>query len=377
MKERAYSYSQLRQFAECPLAWKLARIDRVKEEPSRPMMIGGAAHQAIEQYVVGCHASGLASDAALIDDIVDGLSCAEDLRGEVRMLLDKFAGSYEVRLTDPDLETRRAWRSDWTETHWTDWSRCRFRAVTDLVDKAGTVLEITDWKTGFRIPTREEFAEDLQLRAYAFVQSLLHPEAEEFHVRLYHVRIGYEQGPLIIHRDELDSVREELERRMAAVDLACVKGDFNPTPGDHCERCGYRRQCPAYLASGRAELPEETPALAVEYFTLKAKLKDVETALKDRVASEGPVLLGDGRQLGFVAQERVSIADVKAAIAALLSAGVGKDDVFRELTLSKTAAEKLLKRAGKRDIAQKFIDTYGEVSISNVFKSHQVNGGAA
>lgn len=383
---RAYSYSALTLFEGCPLSWKLKYLDRVPEEPSRPMQVGAAAHAAIEIYLEQLAGAGIPSDAGIIpavldDTRVDGKTpIAAALREEVAGLLYKFAETFafDPKEGRPDLEAKLAFDAKWRPVAW--FSRkppVRFRAVTDWRAVKGDTVRIRDWKTGFKIEPTSEVEDADQLRIYAFAMSVVYPDADTFEVSLWHVRFGFEQGPFTYHREDLDDVREDLERRMAAADEAEAAGEFPATPGDQCLRCSYRRQCPAYRASARdEEIPDDPVELAQAFALSKARTKALESAVKDRCAEE-PIALPGGKLLGFVGQDRVSIVDTEAAVTDLLENGVRREDLWRELNLSKTAAEKLLKGAGNRELIKPFLDAHGKVQTISVLKETKAGKGAA
>jgi CRISPR/Cas system-associated exonuclease Cas4 (RecB family) len=369
----AYSYSRLRTYADCPAALKL-QLDKAPSERPAPMIIGGLAHEAIENYIRRCHRQKTPSDAALIDEIVPSLSGIGPYESDVRGLLDRFAATFQVFLSEPDLETKRAFTRSWKPTTWFG-KGVRFRAVMDLIEvtDTGDEVVITDWKTGWKIPPRSELEEDLQLRIYAYIASLLYPKAEQFTCRLWYVRPAFAYE-FELFREDLGDVREDLERRMAAID---AEQKWTATPGDHCQGCLYRRSCDHYRRAGLGEIPDNTAELAAEYFLVKARQKDLESALKARVEAEGPLEQSGGKVLGFQAQEQVKIVETKAAVKELDRLGVPGPAIWDSLSLSKTAVEKLLRKAEQREHIPAFLEDHGQVSIRSVFKSHKPKGGAA
>jgi len=369
----AWSYSRLRLIEECPYAYKLMLDKAPKEEPGY-LIVGQQAHEALERYVRACHEAGVPSDAGVIPEIVAGLKrCPEAMRGEVGGLLERFAATFVVDLMSPSLETRRAFTRTWRPTDWFG-RDVRFRAVIDCQDEPTTgTVRIRDWKTGWKVPSRTEFEEDGQTLIYAFIASIEKPKAVEFVCEAWYVRTAFaHEAELTV--DDLDGVREDLERRMAAADAVT---DFSARPGEHCQRCLYRRSCAAYQVAVGRDVPDETPAIADLYHLLKARLKDVETALRTRIEAEGPLDVGDGKALGFQPQETWKITDVEAAVAGLLQSGIAKPDVWRALSLSKSEFEKLLRRADKKHLIEDGLRRWGQKSIRSVFRVHNIGGGAA
>ena len=373
MAIKAYSYSRLRTYEECPAAYR-SMLDRLPKDEPRVMVVGQFAHQAIEDYVKKCFATEVPSDAGLIPVVLGRLKkCPEPIKNDVRRILERFVETYEVRLEQPDLETRRAFTARWKPTEWFG-RDVRFRAVLDLVEVLGDgAVRITDWKTGWKVPRRSEAEENGQLQIYAHVASLIYPEARTFRLRIWYVRQAYTHE-FELDRGDIDHVREDLERRMAVAD---AETEFAARPGEHCERCLYRRGCAVYRAAGRSsDMPEETRELAAEWCVLKARVKDMEDMLRARIEDEGPLEQPGGTVLGYQAQRTVKIADAEAAVAELLEAGVQRASIWSELGLSKTAVEKLLRRAGERERIAPFLERHGVISVRSVFRVHKADTGS-
>jgi RecB family exonuclease len=372
---RRYSHSALRNYDACPLQHKLQRAGADEDLPPW-LLMGRYGHEVIETYLLDCHSAHVPSDAALIDPILEDLDTMPvAIEDDVRAVCLQFAAAYVVDLHDPNVEAKYAFDRDWNKVAWKDES-ARFRAVLDLIDVLpdGTVV-ITDWKLGWRVPSKADAEAEGQLHRYAFIASLLYPEAIEFRMRLHYARANYAHE-WDVHRDELGYVREDLERRMDAID---ADDTFEATPGDHCEKCFQRRSCQKYRDAGfAAAIPGNTAELAAEYHLVKAKLADLNTALRARIESEGPLEQPGGKVLGFQNQEQVKIVDVQDAVNDLrMNAEVAGADIWAALSLSKTAAEKLLRKAGRKELIPEFLAEHGQVTVKSVFKSHKPKGGGA
>jgi len=373
----AYSESTLATFESCARALHYKR-KRLVASTSRPLDLGKLGHNGIEAYLGALRESGLPQDAGIIPSVAakltldKGVAPAEDLRAEAKELLETFAGSYLFENREGTvIEAALAFDDEWSRCGWEDWSICRFRGKLDLMEPLGDdVVRVTDWKTGFKVPSRAELEAGTQLRTYAFLTSLLFPKATEFRLVYFYVRSRWAHE-FILHREELEDVREDLERRMSRAD---AETDFKASPGDQCEGCFYRRHCDAYRKAGRDEIPEETEALATAYYLLKARLKDVETALKKRVETEGAVSVSGGKELNYYPVESWSIDDVKRTIGKLLELGVEPDRVYDEITLSKAALTRLLKSVNKKDELDDFLTRFGSVSARNRFEARKVQG---
>uniref|UniRef100_A0A6M3IJY7 Putative PD-(D/E)XK nuclease superfamily protein n=1 Tax=viral metagenome TaxID=1070528 RepID=A0A6M3IJY7_9ZZZZ len=375
----AYSHTSLASFEACPKQF-LFRKQKLPAEQPRPLVVGIAGHEALAQYVGTCAASGVASDATIIDGIVDRLDgrdaqMTESIREEVRTLLNGFARNYMVEPdVSPQLEVSLSFDQEWNLCAWNDWSRVRFRGRLDMVKNLGHRVLIRDWKTGWLVTPTSEANEDGQLSRYAFLASLAYPKANEFLLCINYVRWGWEDR-FTMTRPEVAHVRESLERAMDRIDREVR---FDATPGPACEGCLWRISCPEYRASGRAQtIPENSSALAAEHYLLKARAADVEEALKARLAVEGEILLPGGRVLAYHGQERWKIDDVEGACGDLLESGVDARTLYDQLTLSKTGIDQALKKANVDDrgaIVEAILKARGSVSTSNVMRATKRKG---
>lgn len=373
----AYSESTLATYESCPRALHYKRR-RLMISGSRPLDVGKLGHNGIEVYLRELMKLDLPQDAALIPGIAASLTLdkgqvpTEGLRAEALMLLSTFAESYAFENREgAQVELALAFDEDWRRCGWEDWATCRFRAKIDLLQPIDEeIISITDWKTGFKVPGRAELEAGTQLRTYAFLVSLLFPKAKEIRLKYLYVRSRWDHE-FILFREELEDVREDLERRMERADR---ETDFKAFPGDQCEHCFYRRHCDAYRKAGRDDVPEDTEELATYFYLLKARLKDVEATLKARVEAEGGVSVSGGKVLNFHPTKRWSIPHVKATIGELLEFGVDPESIYRELSLSKTALTRLLKSVGKRDEVDRLLSTHGALSHANRFEARKVKG---
>lgn len=368
----AWSESGLNTVEGCPKARRLKKA-KVPVDLGDALRIGAVAHDAIEKYIDRCVRNGVPEMIEEIPAIVWGCSekASEKIRKEVLDLLTTFADRFPVKVSNPETEVAAAFDANWRRVGWNDWDTVRWRAKLDLVERFPDAIRITDWKTGWKLPTRKESEEASQLRSYAFVASRLYPAINVFRIRYYFVRSGFEHE-FELHRDELHGIAEDLKRRMERADRLAATD--TATPGPNCEGCFYRRSCDRYrevLADG---IPDETKDLAETYLLLKAKTKDVEAAIKARIEAEGPVDVGDGKLLGFHPSERWGIDEPQAGIGRLLELGVSGAAIYREISLSKTAIGKLLKgQFPEREEREKhlfaFLRSYGATSGQTRFEA--------
>lgn len=376
----AYSHSALACYEGCPKAFQLRKAHTPSADDPRIMVVGKAGHEALAEYVKLCARSGLPSDADLVDPIVDDLVDDDgklyplSIRDEVRRLLTDFCGNYQVS-GEGQVWTERefAYTRDWTPTGWLD-KDVRWRARVDLLQIVGSTARITDWKLGWYVPTQDEADDDQQLPRYAAMVALAHPDVSTFEVQLYYARRDWTISR-VIHRDQVEGILSELNRQMAQVDSAV---EFKANPGPACERCFYRLACPTYRESDRAEqIPVDTVDLAKLYYVTKARLADLDAALKERLKL-GPVVLPDDTVVQYSGQERWSVQDVQAACEDLLEAGVTRAQLFEQLSLSKTGLERAAKKVEGLDwraTRDAILKAHGVVSTSNIMRKSKLRKG--
>jgi len=369
---RAYSFSALSVFEECPAQFGY-KVQKKAALTTEALASGIASHTAIARYVAHCHREGIKADPDVVDPIADALELdkgrplPEPLRVDAREVLRDFASSYVLELVRPQVELELAFDAAWSTVGWFD-KAVRWRAKLDLIERVEkNRIRITDWKTGRYVPTATELEASDQLKCYAWSAAKKWPNVKVFDVALYYARQRWEHGPFEFERDEIEEFGGDLERRMARAD---AEKKFAPVPGDHCQRCDWRLHCPAYKAAALQEaIPEDPTELAELFLLLKARLKDVEAAVKSR-AKDDPLPLRNGRLLGFVQARKWGIDDVEATVKDLLEGGVKAEVVWSKLSLSKTALGQCLATIGEKDMVGQFLDTYGSASISNNLKEH-------
>jgi hypothetical protein len=111
--------------------------------------------------------------------------------------------------------------------------------------------------------------------------------------------------------------------------------------------------------------------LAQEFALAKARVKELESAVKVRVDAEGPIDLGKGKVLGYVPSERWSNTNPQGLITSMISNGVPKDGIWKEIGLSKTAVGKLLRASGLKDRLDELLDEFGEKKIVTSLREHK------
>ena len=243
------SPSKLAAFTTCGLRFRFASIDGLPEPPSLAACRGTLVHAALE------HLFTLPEDdrvPAAVDDCLDvalqhcragdewpllGL----DPAGETAVVDDaRRLVQNEFRLEDPrtvvpvgvELKLEVAVGG------------LRIRGIIDRLDLVDGELVVTDYKTG-RAPGDAHARSRMQ---GVHVYSLM---CERFFGRRpVAVQLLHLAEPVAIVAQPSEQSTRALERRLLAVwqavEAACEHDDFRPRLSAACDRCPFRRWCPAF-----------------------------------------------------------------------------------------------------------------------------------
>lgn len=250
------SPSKLSKFTTCPLAFRYSYIDHLPEPPTIPQVRGTLVHTALEQLFWE-HPAGERSLDCALDELASAFAEARgdeasewtalglepdeasSLEDEARKLLRNY-----FTLEDPDTIEVVAVELG-LEAMVDD---VRVRGVIDRLDRnAAGELVIIDYKTGRAPSERYERGNLVGVHVYALLCELVLGEAPA-EVRLLHLR-----EPMSLTAVPTEQARRGQRQRSLAVwraiERACRTGDFRPRPSALCPSCGFREQCPAFMAS--------------------------------------------------------------------------------------------------------------------------------
>lgn len=323
--------------------WPWAGEGRIQPEDNAAMLRGREIHEAL---------------AALYDTSVFGrilYPWVEDL-GELRRAVDTddTVTESEVTLSKPI-------------------GSYQLTGTLDLIVTHDNSVTIVDWKTGHESPGVA--AQCVQLYAYAW----LHYEdgiAQRIELRWLKDDGTIEITLADVAPDEIAAFGAELEAIAARLDA----GGIEPVPGEHCERCPARINCPAHntfmttaaggmgidfdarsILSRGVQSPAEARGVYHAVNAIKHGLPILEEHLRAYVHAHGPVEVNPGVHLRATAQKRRSVLDTPQAIAIIereivdlanqsweLVPGVTVDEVLKAgvtTTVSKHATVASLERA--------------------------------
>lgn len=250
--------SKVERFISCPLSFRYAYIDRLAEPPTIHQVRGTVVHRAL-QALYGAAPTQRTPERALdaLAQALDELADSEEmlaldldaeamatLRRECAALLERYFELEDPGVVHPvGLELDLRYRLEGVE----------LRGIIDRLDRhEDGEFSVVDYKTG-RAPSTENARGRLGgVNFYALLcEQVLGRRPRE-------VRLVYLRDRVVIAQSPTEqSTRGTRQRALAvwaAIERACVHGDFRPNPSRLCGYCGFRAHCPAAGAAtaGRA-----------------------------------------------------------------------------------------------------------------------------
>lgn len=296
MKTKAYfpiSNSRIQAF-ECPYyffnEYLLGDSNKYEHyEPNKPLplRIGQFAHRVIELYTKRLVQTGQESDIETLNYVLNAEwqgnhYIPEAEYEEIERMLYTFA---ERNTIDPnytlDAELEIALNWNLQQAGWLDddvWIRMKL----DRVDVYGKTAKITDYKTGFYIPSETETKKNLQGKLYAWGLHVLNPYLDEFEVEFSYIRWGVKRTVSYKIADI-----EDIEKRLRVFTQRIMSRISNPHDGwpaiindNTCYICNH--QCPL-LDMGISFIKTEQDAVDAgrKILALEAEAKELTKKLRN------------------------------------------------------------------------------------------------
>lgn len=243
--------TQITTWLQCPLKFKLRKLDNLPEDKSDALVRGIFVHEIIEKVM------------ALSPDTRD----IEHARTIARVLWNDQYEKKASELIDGDAALRQfQWSAWWCVENYfgledpttvkasgmESWVRgkvggVKVRGVIDRWEKqpGSKVAEIVDYKTG-KTPKKKEWASDyvLQLSIYGMLL-----EAQE-KVEVENLRIFFLKEGDIMEFDLSESRRETTTNTVINVSnelmASCATGEFEARTSKLCDWCSFKGICPAW-----------------------------------------------------------------------------------------------------------------------------------
>jgi len=244
------SPSKVEAFKTCPLAFRLASIDKLPEQPTPAAVKGTLVHRALE--LLFCLPAPERTPAAALDGLEQAVAALDDDPDYQALALDGEAAA-TFRDDAARLVERYFLLEDPTRIHpigvelmmEAEVGGVTLRGIIDRLElDADGELVVTDYKTG---RTPREHDERGRLGGVHFYSLLCEQVLGR---RPREVQLLYLSEPVaIVARPSEQSTRfltKQVAALWSAVERACALDDFRPRPGRLCDWCGFKAFCPAF-----------------------------------------------------------------------------------------------------------------------------------
>lgn len=220
----SWSFSRYYDYRTCPKKSFFKVIQRLQEPGNKAMDRGNAIHKLAERYVKG-----------EIRTMPTELS-------RFITLFKELKGLYKKKIGGVVCEDSWAFRKDWTQTRYDDWTGCHVRIKVDCASNVGLdLLTIYDWKTGkYRPEKHADYLEQLELYAVGGFHQHKHVKAIQPELVYLDQGIMYPEGDdgKLYQRKELPALQKKWEKRVLPMLNDTV---FAPRPSHECQWCHFRK----------------------------------------------------------------------------------------------------------------------------------------
>jgi len=213
---RAWSYSALKVFEECPYRTFLSRVKKIKEPSSPAADRGTQIHQEAEDYVNGT--------------LGEFPSNLEKFKDDFKTLRALFA---EAKV---ELEGDWAFTEEWEICGWMEsrtWARIKLDALVREDEQSARVI---DYKTGKK--WGNEIGHSQQALLYAIATFVRYPSIEFVQTELWYL----DKGETTVKTFTRAEATQFLPGFHARATRMTSEFDFEPSPSKSaCRWCSYRK----------------------------------------------------------------------------------------------------------------------------------------
>jgi len=341
-----FSHTRFNAYQTCPAQLGFM-LDKVPGEEAEILQVGDLAHRFYAEYIKHCLEAEIETDTSAGRAIADRVfnKASEEYAKKDRPFLNlaayetvwnelllPFLDSHLAPANVFSIEERGAVTRDLQPTDWFA-DDVFIRYVIDVLAFEGLKAVITDYKSGWSID-----ANPSQMELYALVVFALYPHIETVECVFDYTRFNI-QKCATFERTDFDAIHTKVES--LAVRIEADK-QMVPTPGVHCNTCGWRKHCKASARAPESITTSDEAQQAIEAIALMQRdLKPLEEKLKAYCKSNGPVT-HNGTIAGYLPTGGLGFDDAKAFHDAALQDGV--DDPWKYLSVNGTKVKKLSKR---------------------------------
>ncbi|OGZ26795.1 MAG: hypothetical protein A2365_02070 [Candidatus Nealsonbacteria bacterium RIFOXYB1_FULL_40_15] len=247
------SVSQIETFQTCPLHYKLNYILNIPHPPSAAISFGISIHEALKDFYTGILAGGKPTEKTIFDSLANHwVNAGYASKAHEQKMLERgklYLSGFLTEGFNPKIKnvlTEHKFSLPLSKIYKDQYGQepLKIGGKIDRVDVLpdGT-LEITDYKTGAKVPTQKEVDQDLQLSFYALAATHvaelpLGVAPEKIKLSLYYLdtqeKITTTRSVKDLEKvaDEIFKIRQEI----TVSDFACSNSFF-------CKNCEYKLLC--------------------------------------------------------------------------------------------------------------------------------------
>lgn len=322
-KHEHVSASRLALGQRCRRAFRRKYIDGIKEKTAgEPARIGSAIHSAIEratyEYLTRRVKLEDLGECARVSLLITGGATPQGFDHAEDICLDW--GAREGKALSKCIGVERKF-----EISLGKWNLIGYLDRVDML--SNDHVEIVDYKTGYKIPSKDEYESSLQTVFYAAAGRKLWPWAERYTVRYAMLRHKVD-----LVAEPSDSTCESYLRWATQIAQELEDGPWPGTPNEFCAWCSHCDDCPDL-----EEVPSEEDFFATrehaaaQMKVLRARKDAMDKAIKARLEETGRPLRHNGTQYQLYEAESRRY-DLKTLLAALsFNSGVHERDIAGEI----------------------------------------------
>ena len=339
MDKRSYSQSMIRSSGCHRLFLSRLAAEKKGRIGSQSVLatLGTALHKFAEEYHGHCLARGVASDVTAARGMALRLAVGSGLDDQNQLELAWLAELLaEQETIHPDRPTRFETKLKAEDG--------RFYGTIDRATVFDDLVEITDYKSGWKCRSQAECERDIQLWFYAMLWLARWPETRRFRLRYVYLRAARDRAWEV----SADQVRQfAAEMRVVADELDGVE---EPTPcaGQLCDYCEVAVDCPLVVGHRIVAItsPEIAHRAAQALKAAKGAVYQLESRLRAWCEQNGPVALADGTTLAH--HQKVGQVWPAAEVIGWFADNTNLEapDILREFRIGKEGVARLARAAG-------------------------------
>lgn len=203
---RSFSHSSIKTYEDCPLKYKLTRIDKLQEPTGDAAQRGKDIHTEFE----------------------NALDLQQKL-GDAFTYWDDYIA--ELILKGAKSEVQFAITKDWARTDFLA-ANAWLRGIYDVLWIDGSSAHVLDWKTG----KERDYGDQLQL--YATIIMSEHPDVDVVTTEICYIDANKRKNSETFTRNDHAKLKQWVTWRIAKIEKDDI---YAPKPSNNCRWCHFRK----------------------------------------------------------------------------------------------------------------------------------------